>query len=265
MHVKVLKPFVFILVVMAVVSLACLGGTETPTQEPAPPPVQQEPQQPEQPAQPEEPTQPEEPVQVEEPTAPAAEEFFTEEFEGDTGNWSYFNILGSKETNESGLNLETDDGYLVFDISTKELYTYVMYDPYEYKDVALELRAENRGTNNNAISMVCRYSDEGWYEINIQNSGLYNILAATYNPSGDVVYNFLADGGSNKIKVGKDINEYKMVCKDRTISLYINGFETRVLDDNKHVLRDGQVGFSVSSFSDPTVKVEIDWVKISQP
>ena len=268
MHTKVLKPFVFILVVLAVVSLACLGGTPTPEPEPV---VTEAPQQPPTVEPPQEPTPTEESVQVEEPTqteepaAPEALDFYTEEFEGDISNWTYFNILGSTETNESALTLETDGGYLVFDIATKQLYTYVMYDPYIYEDVTIELRAENRGTNNNAISMVCRYSDEGWYEINIQNNGLYNILAATYNASGEVVYSRLADGGSNKIKVGKDVNTYKMICSGRSITLYINGYETRTLDDNQYVLRDGQIGFSVSSFSDPTVKVDVDWVTISEP
>ncbi len=40
MYVKTLKPFVFLVVVIAMVSLACLGGSETPTEEPpAPPPA----------------------------------------------------------------------------------------------------------------------------------------------------------------------------------------------------------------------------------
>ena len=128
MHAKVLKPIVFVLVVMAVVSLACLGGAGTPAPEPTPVIIEATPQQVEQPAQPvitEEPVQTEEPVPTEEP-APAAQDFFTEEFEGDISNWSYFNILGSDETNESALTLETDGGYLVFDIPTKQLYTYVM-------------------------------------------------------------------------------------------------------------------------------------------
>jgi hypothetical protein len=252
MLVKTVRPFGFLVVMMAMTSLACLGLNRTPTPAPTlPPPPTELPQQ---------------PTQVEPTPSPqAAEKFFTEEFEGNLSNWTYFNVLGSPETNEAGLNLEVVDGYLSFDITTKELYTYVTYNPFTYKDVAIELRAENQGTNNNAIGMVCRYSDEGWYEINVQNNGLYKIFAATYNASGDIVYNFLADGGSNKIKVGKEVNDYKMVCKDRTISLYINGFETRVLDDNQYVLPEGQVGFSVASFSDPTVKVRIDWVKISQP
>jgi hypothetical protein len=154
---------------------------------------------------------------------------------------------------------------MVFDVSSKYLYTYVLYDPYNYKDVAVEARVENRGTNNNNISLICRYSDEGWYEFNIANSGLYNIYAATYNASGDVVYNFLADGGSNKIRSGKEINEYKIICRERKLSMYINGFETRSLEDNKYVLRDGQVGISASSFDDLPVKVEVDWITISEP
>ncbi len=255
MFAKTLKPFIFLFVLMMVVSLACLGGGETP----APPPPTEAPQQPAQPAQPVEPTP------TEEPPAPAAQEFFTEEFDGDNSNWTYFTVTGSTESNASGLNLETKDGYLVFDISSKYLYVYVTYDPYTYKDVAVEARVENRGTNNNNISLLCRYSDEGWYEFNVANNGLYNILAATYNASGDVVYNKLADGGSNKIKSGKDVNTYKIVCKERTLSLYINGFETRVYTDNQFVLRDGKVGISVSSFKDMPVKVEIDWITISQP
>jgi hypothetical protein len=64
MHAKVLKPFVFVLMVMAVVSIACLGGGGTPAPEPAPVSTEAPPQQVEQPAQPE---QTEAPV-VEQPT-----------------------------------------------------------------------------------------------------------------------------------------------------------------------------------------------------
>ena len=260
MHGKVLKPFIFIFFIMGVVSLACQSVLGTPI--PEPPTATEAPPQP---LPTEEPLQLEVPTQTVEPTVPAPQKFFTEEFDGDLSNWTYFNVLGSDETSESGLSLEANNGYLGFDIATKELYTYVMYEPYTYKDVAIDILAENRGTNNNAITLVCRYSNEGWYEISIQNSGLYVIWTATYDANGTIQYNKIADGGSTKIKVGKEINEYKMICKDRTISLYINGFETRVLDDNRYVLEEGQVGFSVSSFNDPTVKVDVDWVTISQP
>lgn len=52
MHTKALKPFVFILAVMVLVSLACLGGAGTPATEPALIVTEAAPQQVEQPTQP---------------------------------------------------------------------------------------------------------------------------------------------------------------------------------------------------------------------
>ena len=90
-------------------------------------------------------------------------------------------------------------------------------------------------------------------------------FTANYTQDNKVVYGKLADGGSNKIKQGKEVNTYTAVCKGRTLVLYINGFETRRLDDNQHVLRNGQIGVSVSSFAIVPVKVEFDSIKISEP
>jgi hypothetical protein len=246
---------------LLVVSLACNGGAApTATQPPAneEPPVVEIPEQP----QTEEPA----PAATEPPVVQSsAEQFFTEEFDASYENWSRFDVLGSQETNEDGLALEIDDSRLVFDFSTKYLYTYLFYEPFEYDNVAVEARVENRGMNDNNISLICRYSDEGWYEFNVANSGLYNILYGFVEPDGDIGYGRLADGGSTKIKSGKDVNIYKIICKDRKLSLYINGIETRVYEDNNYVLRDGKVGISVSSFKQLPIKVEYDWVTVSEP
>ena len=255
------------LVVMALVSLACLGGRVTPA--PEPPPVQEEPQQP---AQPEEPQQPEQPAQPEEPAAPAAQEFFKEDFDGSNENWSFFIVDGSKEVPVlAGDDLEdsalyTEDSLLIFDLVGKYQWVYAFYDPYEYKNVSLEVVAENRGVNDNNISLICRYTeDEGWYEFNVANNGLYWIYHAIVDTDGRVIYSKLADGGSNRVKQGKEINTYAITCEERTLTLYINGKETRTLDDNRFVLREGQVGISVSSFNVLPVDVEIDYVDISEP
>jgi hypothetical protein len=217
---------------------------------------------------------PEQP-QTEEPTsaptepsvAPTtSEQYFTEEFDTDISNWSRLNVTGSKETNVDGLKLEVKDSRLVFDFDTKQLYTYLFYDPFEYENVTVEASAENRGMNDNNISLICRYSeDEGWYEFNVFNSGLYNILYGYYEKDGNINYARIADGGSTKIKAGKEINTYKITCNDRKLALYINGTETRVVEDNQHVLRKGKVGIGVSSFNQLPIKVEFEWVKISEP
>ena len=270
MHVKVLKPFVFMLVVIAMVSLACMGGRPEPAPEPPPAPAEPaEPAQPEEPAQQEEVPQPEEPA---EPPKAEAQEFFTEEFEEGNENWSYFVVDGSKNVPEfvdddlEDSSLYTEDGLLIFDLVGKYQWVYAFYDPYEYKNVSLEVVAENRGVNNNNVSLICRYTeDEGWYEFNIANNGLYWIYHAIVNPEGRVIYSKLADGGSNKVNQGKEVNTYAITCEERTLTMYINGNETRQLDDNNFVLRGGQVGISVSSFDFLPVDVEIQSVTISEP
>jgi hypothetical protein len=269
MQANVLKPFVFILVIMAVVSLACLGGSDTPSEAP---PVQEEPQQePEQPEEPEPAEQPEEPAEDPAPQS-EAQQFFTEEFDGSNENWSFFIVDGSKDVPEfAGDDLEdsslfTEDGLLIFDLVGEYLWVYAFYDPFEYENVSMEVVAENRGVNDNNISLICRYTErEGWYEFNIANNGLYWIYHGIINSDGQVIYSKLADGGSNRVNQGKEINTYGITCEDRTLTLYINGQETRQIDDNRFVLRDGQVGISVSSFQVLPVNVEIDYIDISEP
>jgi hypothetical protein len=60
------------------------------------------------------------------------------------------------------------------------------YDPYVYEDVRIDARVINRGVNNNNVSLVCRYTDSGWYEFNIANNGLYWIYAAEVSAGGNV-------------------------------------------------------------------------------
>lgn len=260
--------FAFIALLLTV-GLACNvltspgPATEAPTNEP--PVVEQPPatQAPEQP-QTEEPAAVATEAPVEQPSS-SAEQYFTEEFDGGIENWSKLDVTGSKETNPDGLKLEVQDSRLVFDFSTKQLYTYLFYDPFEYENVTVEALAENRGMNDNNISLICRYNDEGWYEFNVFNSGLYNILYGFYKPDDSISYARIADGGSTKIKAGKEANTYKITCNDRKLSLYINGTETRVVEDNQYALRKGKVGIGVSSFDQLPIRVEYDWVKISEP
>jgi hypothetical protein len=121
---------------------------------------------------------------------------------------------------------------------------------------------DNRGTNVNNILLVCRKSEEGHYLVNIANSGLFAMYAYDGTRGS---YARIADGGSNRIRQGKDVNEYTLICLGRTLSLYINGEDTRSYTDNQYTLRAGQVGVGVASEGQLPVKVEFDWVKVSQP
>ena len=203
---------------------------------------------------------------------PEFEQYYTEEFEKDLKYWPSFivdesgyggAVIAKEPTDKVILNAE--DGFFKFDIEKTWQYVYSTYDPFDYEDVRLDVRAENLGTNNNSISLICRYTkDSGWYEFNMANSGVLSILYAKVRPEdGYVSYTLIAEGGSNKIKQGLDVNEYSAICKDDTLTLYINGNLTKEAKDNR--LTSGKAGISVSSFPSLPVKVNFDWVKISQP
>ena len=197
-------------------------------------------------------------------TGGSGQDYFTETFDGDISNYTYFEFhekYGSAAT-DSTLIPTTKDGFLVFDIRKAQKYIYVTYDPYKYTDVRLDLRADNRGKNSNSVSLICRYSDEGWYEANVQNDGLYSILAYV---AADGQYYNVFNGGSNLIKQGKDTNDYTFICSGNELTLGVNGTEVKTVKENKYQLREGLAGFGVSSFDSLPILVEVDTFQISQP
>lgn len=202
------------------------------------------------------------------PPTPEAQQFFTDEFDTDNG-WQYFVIDGNNsqitiETNPN-MTVSIDGGLLAFDLQDENLWVYYLYQSFEYENVRLDTRVNNRGANNNNVSLICRYTDTGWYEFNIANNGLYWILVATVDQKQKVLYDLIYNGGSSKIKSGKETNEYAAICKGNELSLFINGEEARTVTDTRHGLSSGQVGVSVSSFDSLPITVDFEWVKISEP
>ena len=164
------------------------------------------------------------------------------------------------------MTVEADGGNLVWNFDSEYVYYYLFYNAFTYEDVKVEARADNRGKNNNNISLICRYDEEvGWYEFNIANNGLYDILYAEVLDSGKIRWNRIANGGSNAINQGKEVNEYSITCQGDELTLNINGDEVISIKDKKYGLRSGQAGISVSSFDVLPILIEMDWLRISEP
>jgi hypothetical protein len=196
-----------------------------------------------------------------EPTQATAEQYFTEEFDSDTGNWSQVVALNGDEGHLDEADVTVEDGRLNFKLD-KWLLAYRLYDPYEYEDVKIETRVDNRGTNINNVLLICRASDEGLYLVNIANSGLYAMYAWEAEPD---VWTRIADGGSNRIRSGKETNEYTLECRGRDLILSINGNKTRNYTDNRFVFRSGKIGIGVASEDQIPVQLEFESVTISEP
>ena len=262
---KTFRPLLFFVSMLLIVGLACSfgGGNDSPTAQPQPP--TQAPQPTTVP-----PTEAAPEPTVEAPTeAPVSEaqDFFIEEFDEPLSNdWSILTVTGSDDSDPDKVTVEAQDGKLIWDFDSEYVYYYLFYDAFTYEDVKVDVRADNRGRNNNNISLICRYDPEvGWYEFNIANNGLYDIYYAEVTSSGEISYERITNGGSNAIKQGKEVNEYSISCDGEELSLVINGDEVTSITENNYGLRDGQVGVSVSSFNVLPILIEMDWIEISEP
>ena len=262
---KPLRPLFFFVSILLVVGLACSFGANNtpPTQvvQPTQPPPQPTAVPPTEAA-----PEPTVPAPTEPPVA-QSEQFFTEEFDDPLSNdWSVLTVTGSDAADPDKVTVEAQDGRLVWDFESERVYYYLFYEPFTYEDVQVELRADNRGRNSNTISLICRYDpDVGWYEFNIANDGLYDILYGEVDSNGEIAYNLIANGGSLAIKQGKEVNEYSISCKGDELSLTINGDEVKTITERNYALREGQVGMSVSSFDVLPILIEMDWITISEP
>jgi hypothetical protein len=266
---KPLRPLLFLVSMLLIVGLACSGGATPPTQAPPPTqPVQVIPT--EAPPEPTEPPATEPPATeppATEPPAPQGQQFFTEEFDTPlSGDWNIFTITDPNLSDLEKVTVEADNGNLVWNFDSEYVYYYLFYNAFEYEDVKVEARADNRGKNNNSVSLICRYDENiGWYEFNIANNGLYDILYAEVLDNGKIRWNRVANGGSNAINQGKDVNEYSATCQGEELTLNINGDEVISIKERNYRLRSGQAGISVSSFDVLPILIEMDWIRISEP
>jgi hypothetical protein len=265
---KNLRSLLFFLSLLLIVGLACSfgGGDETPEAPPTQQPINIDEPTAEPISEPTEVPATEAPT---EPPTPETQQFFTEEFDNPlSSDWTpRIDFAHPNLTESDKVTVETDDGSLVWDFDNIGVFYYLIYGAYEYEDVVVEVRSENKGKNSNNVSLICRYDPEvGWYEFNIANNGLYDIYYAKILDSGKVEYNRVANGGSNYIKAGFETNEYYAKCQGNELTLKINGQNVTNIQDKKYgELSKGQVGVSVSSFNVLPVRIEMDWFKVSEP
>ena len=266
---KAIRPMLFLAVILLVVGLACsavTGGGDTPPQ----PEVTDAPVQPvEEPTTAPEPTavpQTEAPTEAPAPTQsqpepqPESRDFFVEEFDSNfvEDDWQSF-TLGTGESDN--LVVEQQDDYMLFDLGDEDLYVYYMYAPYIYEDVSLTLSAENRGRNNNNVSLVCRMDEEGtqWYEFSVESGGVWFLYAV------DGGYNRLDNGGTNALRQGREVNEYRMDCVGDEITMYVNDEKIKTVQDTRYLFDEGFVGFNISSLNVLPITVEVNWFEIGLP
>ena len=195
---------------------------------------------------------------------PETQSYYTEEFDGNLGSWSSAMSSGI----ESQVNMSINGGVLAVQLSPYEdkiPWVQLINNDFTYTDVQVEVVTTNNGNNANGVSLVCQYSDSGWYEFVVSNAQLYAIYA--YDALGSVQpgYFEMAAGGSPAIKSGHITNVYTAVCNGNELTLLVNGTPVKSITDTRYDFTEGKIGIGAASPQMLPVDIQFESVTVSAP
>lgn len=172
--------------------------------------------------------------------------------------WSDFRINDSSISHPS-YTVNFENGRARINVDTSYTYVYLVQEDLWYRDgerVYVEVTIQtNEGAFNNNLGVVCRYSDNGWYEFLVRANGYWDF----YTFDQENGYKQLDMGGSMNINMQHKENTVGLLCDRDTFTLYINGHKTKTIRDttfnsggvgiNVGTLEWGEVQFDVKSFT----------------
>ena len=210
---------------------------------------------------------------------PAAEEqsgseYYTDDFDGDTSSWYTWVVAGDASKNYT----QTKPGTILFSLPSQETYAYFANENYSYDDVYVETQMTATVYGDNGLALLCRVSEDGWYEVRYHTTCQYAGSFQMYrydqilknegkNPYVNIM-NGLERVNSVDILNGNKTNTVALQCVGENITPIINGVpqtlpkEVPITDD---YLTTGQIGVGAMSFSNGQVEVEVDYVTVEQP
>lgn len=208
-------------------------------------------------------------------------DYFTDEFEAGVDNWKQLVTAG--DTSKSFI--ETIPGRLRFVLPSSETYVYAFNNAYSYADAYVETEFETMGgSGKNGISLVCRYSDRGFYEMRVSTigdrAGFLQIFrydtqlkAQKKNPYVDLLTKYYRQDAKpvTELKNGNTTNKIGMLCSGNNIAVYANGNpmidlvgkDPIIVQDD--LLTEGYSGIGVESFSGGKVLIEFEYFSTGSP
>jgi len=158
------------------------------------------------------------------------------------------------------------NGYMHVEVPEQYSSVYLIYDALYFQrdlaDVFVEAKFLNMGTHNiNNISVVCRASDQGWYEFSMLSGGLWYIwkyIAETEK------YVMIKDGGIPNLDYDAP-HTIAAECLDNKLTFYFDGEPLRNGSITDSQFREGQTGISVYADDWANVIVEFDYFGIAVP
>ena len=201
---------------------------------------------------------------AESPT-PTLNPFYVDEFNTDLTKWSTFMTSGDSRM---VIPPVIDRGVLplqLLQVDDRVGQYYLINDAFSYSDVKVETVVTNRGNNSNGVGLICRYSNVGWYEVQISNSQRFAIYVVDSVGLVSQGYNEVLTGESTAIRSGPSTNVYTLTCSGKKISLSVNGELLGEFEDTYLGLTDDKIGLSIWSPQTLPVIVDIETLTVSAP
>lgn len=177
--------------------------------------------------------------------------------------WFHFTVPAGEETYDAYV----DNGNMYVGLGVTRTTVYLMYEPISMPrgnaDMLVKAATDNVGNvRNNNISVVCRATDEGWYEFSISSSGLWWIYK--YDAVTGEYLSLIQGGVPN---YNKNITDHVIAasCIGDELTFYYDGTALKNGQVNDNTFREGGFGVSVYADNLPDVEVEFDWFEVEVP
>jgi hypothetical protein len=194
----------------------------------------------------------------------ADESMYLTEFDP-TGDWDNRWFHFSLPDDNDGFTVIMESDVLYVRVSDKKTGVYVMFDdlymPRNDADVYIETFYDNVGSvRNNNISLVCRATEDGWYEFSASSNGLWWMYKYT---EGDG-YVQLVQGGLPNYNKNETAHKIGASCIGDELRFYYDGdlLKNGKFTDSSATFREGGVGVSVFADNLVDVEVEFDWFQV---
>jgi hypothetical protein len=162
----------------------------------------------------------------------------------------------------------------VFELPSPETYSYTFLDGPVYGDAVVTATVKMIKGGTNAVAVVCRASDAGWYELRLNINGQYNGSYEVYrydpvlkerrqNPYVNLLKGYERIN-SVHIKNGvNSVNTFSISCVGDEITLYINSDSMEEVRNKPIVIKDsvlssGSIGVGSMSFGNGPIQNEFD-------
>lgn len=184
--------------------------------------------------------------------------FFTTEFDRPE-NWYAWTVPNSDD-----YEAVTDGGKLRLTINPKEVTLYTFYElELSHPNVKIHTLAQKvEGPNANNISLVCRATEQGFYEFSMTSGGYWRIYLYKYDGER-YTYTTLASGATTAAQLMNRPNQLAATCIEDRLDFYINNIRIGSTSDSTFS-NGGEVGVSVWGEADGLV-VEFDYFTASVP